>query len=205
MLERKKCQIVHATMLLQIIDEPRRPRNPSIRIRPDLNVFVYALKRWAAQLQRRIHTMNRRRPLQVQRGVILRQHVLPIGFLAHLNVGDRISALLQIRNLRRRVVGSVVQHRDRNHRRQAARYAAGEEQIESHLRLLGRSQIGWLMPRIDGRTIRRRLLLIRRVAQDVVKRAILRAGAKIKFANGIAHAVSRVCSQIGRAIRLAGV
>ena len=76
--------------------------------------------------------MNRGCPLQIQRGVIFGKHVLAIGFFAHLDVGDRIASFLQIGNLRRCIVGSVVQHRDRHHGGKSARYTAGEEEIESH-------------------------------------------------------------------------
>src|SRR5271170_7587963 len=61
------------------------------------------------------------------------------------------------------------------------------------------------MPRIDRRTISRRLLLIRRVPQDVVEFAILGGCAEVKFANGIAHAIARIIIIRFSAIRYAGV
>src|ERR1035438_3975991 len=60
------------------------------------------------------------------------------------------------------------------------------------------------MPRVNGRAIRSRLLLIGSVPQNVVKRAVLRAGAEIELADGIAHAIPRIRSYI-RAAGIAGV
>ena len=61
------------------------------------------------------------------------------------------------------------------------------------------------MPRIDGRAIGRRLLLIGRVAQSIVKgvveSAVVSDGSKIEFADGIADAVAG----IGGAVGVAGV
>ena len=196
-LEGKKREIVHAAMLLHVIDKTCGPRDFSVRIRPDLDVFIHSLKRRPAQLQLGIHVMNRGRPLQIERGVIFRQHVLPISFLAHLDIGNRIAAFFQICNLRPRIVRSVIQHRDRHHGGKSASNAACEEQIKSHLRLFGRSQIGGLMPRIDRRTIRGRLLLIRGVAQNVVECTVVCGCAQIEFANRIAHTIPRITRPIG--------
>src|ERR1700689_992040 len=48
------------------------------------------------------------------------------------------------------------------------------------------------MPRIDRRTICSGLLLIGRVAQNVVKRAVVAGGAEVEFVDGVARAISRV-------------
>src|SRR6202453_5453500 len=57
------------------------------------------------------------------------------------------------------------------------------------------------MPGIDRRRVSAGLLLVDGVAQYVVKCTICRGSAKIEFANGIAHAVSR----IGWTVRVAGI
>src|SRR5579863_4418176 len=48
------------------------------------------------------------------------------------------------------------------------------------------------MPRIDRGTVSCRLLLIWRVAHQVVKLSVVRRGPEIEFANRITHAISRI-------------
>ena len=43
MLERKERKIVHAPVLLQVIDKARGPRNVALRVGPDFDVFVHSL------------------------------------------------------------------------------------------------------------------------------------------------------------------
>ena len=62
----------------QIIHEARGPGYVAVRIRPNLDILIHALKRRPAQLQRRIHAMQRRRPLHVKRA-----HNLPAACIAH--------------------------------------------------------------------------------------------------------------------------
>src|ERR1700674_4076231 len=113
--------------------------------------------------------MERARPLHIESGVILGQHVLAVGLFTHLDVGDWIVAVLQVSNLGDSVIGSVVQKRDRNHGGQSAGDAAGKEKVKSHLGLARGAEVRRLMPRIDGRAIGSRLLLIGGVAQSIVK------------------------------------
>src|SRR5580692_9707736 len=61
------------------------------------------------------------------------------------------------------------------------------------------------MPRIDRRAISRRLFLILRMPQNVVKRAVLGCRAEVEFTNGIADAIARIVIVRFRAIRRAGV
>ena len=89
--------------------------------------------------------------LQIKRGIVLRHGVLAVRFLAHFDVSDGISTLLDVCDLRRRVVRSAVEHGDRDHRRQIVGEAAGEEKIEAAM--LVPSTIVHVfvgMPRIDG-------------------------------------------------------
>src|SRR5438876_7621523 len=65
--------------------------------------------------------------LQIKRGIVLRHGVLAVRFLAHFDVSDGISTLLDVCDLRRRVVRSAVEHGDRDHRRQIVGEAAGEK------------------------------------------------------------------------------
>ena len=141
--------------------------------------------------------MDRRCPLDVESRIILRQHVLAVGLLANLNIGDRVAALLQIGDFGRGVFWCLVEQRDGNHGRLPPRYSAGEKQIKSHLRLRGRTNIGRLMPGIHRRTVGRCLFLIGRVPDHVVKRAVFSAGSEIELADGVAHAIARIGGTVG--------
>ena len=110
-------------------------------------------------------------------------------------------AILEVGNFGHRIVGSVVEHRDRNHGGQSASDAAGEEKIKAHLRLASRTAIRWLMPGIDGRAIGSRLLLIGRVAQGVVELRRRRSW----FQGRVRGWSSRRSCGIGGAVRIAGV
>src|SRR5208282_1762782 len=96
-----------------------------------------SLKGWPPQLQRGIDAMENRSPLEVERSVVFRNHVLPIRFLAHFNVGNWVVTILQVSNLGGSVLGRVIKQRYRNHRGQPTRDSAGVEKIESNLCLLG--------------------------------------------------------------------
>ena len=77
--------------------------------------------------------------------------VLAVGFLAHFDIADRIAALLDISDLRGRIVRRAVQHGHWNHGRQIVGDAAGEEKIEARVLIL--SVIPYIrrrMPWIDG-------------------------------------------------------
>ena len=47
-LEREESKILHAPVLLQIVQESRGPRDTAVSIGPDFDVLVYALERWPA-------------------------------------------------------------------------------------------------------------------------------------------------------------
>src|SRR5580658_10567933 len=70
-LEREKGKILHASVLLQVIEKARSPRDSTAGIRPNFNVLVDSLKGRPAQFERRVELMDRARPLHVERGVIL--------------------------------------------------------------------------------------------------------------------------------------
>jgi hypothetical protein len=59
--------------------------------------------------------------------------MLTVRFLAHFDVRDRVSARFDVTNLRCGIFGRGIQDSDGNHGRQAARYSAGEKEIESDL------------------------------------------------------------------------
>ena len=102
---------------------------PARRARRD--VFVHAFEDRPTQLELGIDFVNGRRPLQVERGVILRHGVLAVGLLAHFDVSDAIAAFLDVGDLRRRIVRRAVKHGDRNHRRKVVGQSAGEKKIEA--------------------------------------------------------------------------
>src|ERR1017187_4564907 len=67
------------------------------------------------------------------------------------------------------------------------------------------------MPRVNRRAVRSGLLLIRRVPENVVKRAVFCAGAEEEFTNRIAHTIPRIIQlsifqfRITGSVRIAGV
>ena len=93
--------------------------------------------------------MQRVGELHIERGIILGQHELAVGFFAHLDVGNGIFSLLEIGDLGRRVFRDVEHHGDRDHRGQAARRATGVEQIESNLIAQVRVEVCWFVPGVD--------------------------------------------------------
>src|ERR1700678_3761401 len=103
-------------------------------------------------------------PLYVQSGVIFGEHVLAVGLLAHFHVGDRIMTAFDVSNLGDGVLRIVVKKCDWDHGRQSARNTAREEQVEAYLSLARRTEIGSLVPRIDGGAVGGGLLLIGGVA-----------------------------------------
>ena len=60
-------------------------------------------------------------------------HQLAIGFLAQFDSIDCVAARGQISNLSNGVCRSVVQHGHRQHRRQAVRQTAAEDQVKARL------------------------------------------------------------------------
>jgi hypothetical protein len=79
--------------------------------------------------------MQRGSPFDVQSGIILRQHVLPVRLFTHLDVRHGVPALLEVSQFGSGIVGSVIEKCDRNHGGKPAGHAAGEKQIESDLGL----------------------------------------------------------------------
>ena len=102
------------------------------RIGPDFDVAERAFKRGASELCLRHELVDCGGELQIERGVVLRKHVLPIGFFAHLDPRDRIVAFIEVGDFVGRVFGRGVKHRDGDHRWQAAGDAGVEEEVEAH-------------------------------------------------------------------------
>ena len=48
-LEGEECEIVHPAVLFQIVEKTSHPRDLALRVRPDLDIAVHSLERWAAQ------------------------------------------------------------------------------------------------------------------------------------------------------------
>src|SRR5256884_3808538 len=80
---------------------------------------------------------------------------MAVWLLAHLHVGNRITALFDVGNLRGGVLRGAVQHGDRYHRGQAPGHSAGVKEIEADLVSSPFGQIARFMPRIDGGAIGR--------------------------------------------------
>ncbi len=101
----------------EIVDEAAEPGGASLRVRPDFNVLIHALEYRPAEFESRIDFVNCGRELEVERAIVLGQHVLAVRLLAHLDVGDRIAALLDVCDLGGGIVGRAVEHGNGNHRR----------------------------------------------------------------------------------------
>ena len=54
MLEREEGEILHAAVRAEIVQKPFKPGSIPLRIRPDLDIFIDALKSRAAEFDRRI-------------------------------------------------------------------------------------------------------------------------------------------------------
>ena len=140
-------------MRLQIVHESAHPRSAALGVGPNSNIFVDAFENGASQLEFGINLVNGSGPLKVERCIILRHRVFAVRFLAHLDIGDRIAALLDVGDLRGRVVGRAVEHGHWNHRRQIVGESAGEEEIEASVLVASRRVdigVGRRMPGIDG-------------------------------------------------------
>src|SRR5579864_578492 len=95
--------------------------------------------------------MKRCCPLNVERAIVLGHGMLPVGFLAHLDKGNRISALLDVCDLSSRIFRRAIKHGDRNHRGQVVGESASEEEIEAAVLILSsRVNITFGMPWVDG-------------------------------------------------------
>src|SRR3954464_9832823 len=136
--------------------------------------------------------MKRSCKLKIESSVIFGEHVLTIGLLSHLNVGNWIPAFFQIGDLRNGVFGSGIDQGNRNHGRQSARVTAGVEEVESYLLAGGWTKIRGSVPRVDRGTNGSRLILFRRMPNQVIEFTVRRRRSKKELADGIAHPVSFV-------------
>ena len=135
-------------MRRQVREEPIQPRRVAVLIRPRRRVAVGALEHGAAQFQPRVDRVQRRRPLQVERAVVLGHDLLAVRLFAEFHVADGVAARLDVPDLGRGVAGRAIEHRDGNHRGHAARQAALEDDVEPGLFFV-RHLVRGLMPRVD--------------------------------------------------------
>ena len=98
--------------------------------------------------------------------------------------------LFEILDLRRCVIRVVVQHGNRYDSRQLLRNSALKEKIEADLRFLVVDRALGIVPWIDRRSIRRRLLLIRSMPHQIVEHTIRRHGSHIDLTNCVSGAVA---------------
>src|SRR6266478_756284 len=89
-------QVRDTVARIEVVDEATHPGHLTGRIGPDLDVPVHALEGRTAQFERAIETMERVGELEIECSIVLRKHVLPVGLLAHLDVGDRIVPFLEV-------------------------------------------------------------------------------------------------------------
>src|SRR5204863_10070143 len=87
----------------QLSNKPEKPSILSLCIPPTFYVLSNSLEYRSTQFEGGIDAMKRRRPLQVESPVVLRQHVLAIRLFSHFHVRNWIAALLQVSHLRGRI------------------------------------------------------------------------------------------------------
>ncbi len=120
-------------MSSQVIEKSAKPRRSALRVGPGFDVLGHALKSRAAEFESWIYLVKGFGELQIKSAVIFRLHVLAVGFLAHFDVGDRISALLDVANLSGCIFGRAVEQGDGNNRGESTRDSAFEEEIKAGL------------------------------------------------------------------------
>ena len=187
-------------MFFQVVEKAAHPRCSPLFVRPNFDVLVNALENRPAQLQIRVHFVQRSRPLQIKSSVVFRQRIFPVRFFAHFHVRNRIAALFEIHQLGHRILRSVIEHRNRNHRGKPPRDAARKEKIKAHLVRFIVNDCAF-MPGVNGRTNRVGLRAIRSVADDVVKEPIGGSRPEVEFFDCEAEAVAA----ISRSMVVAGI
>ena len=130
-LERDECQVREPIMGFQISHEAPHPGGLSLCVGPNPNVVIDALENRASEFELRVHLVNCRRPLQVQRAVVFWHGVLAVGLFTHLDIADSVAPLLEVSDLRSCIVGRAVQHSHRDHRWKIVSDSAGKERVKS--------------------------------------------------------------------------
>src|SRR3954453_15274201 len=92
-LKRHERKILQTIVAFEIVKKSAKPRRAASRISPCFYVFCDSLKKRSSQPEAGVYSVNRAGKLQIQSGVILGKHVLPVRFLAHFYGGDGITAL----------------------------------------------------------------------------------------------------------------
>ncbi len=207
MLESDKGEVGEATVHFQVIDEAAHPGSATLRIRPDTNIFRDTFKDGAAEFYVGIDLVNRRRPLQIKRGVIFGQHVLPVGLFSHFHVANGIAALFNVGDFSGGIFRRAIEQRDRNHGGKIIRDAAGEENIETAVFIFSSivNDITGCVPGVDGGSDVRRLIIVCVAAidggfrilgrQNKIPRLAIRAladAADLNLLDGVTHTVANV-------------
>ena len=135
-------------MGFQISHEAPHPGGLSLCVGPNPNVVIDALENRASEFELRVHLVNCRRPLQVQRAVVFWHGVLAVGLFTHLDIADSVAPLLEVSDLSRRIVGCAVEHGDGNHCRQVIGEPTGEKNIEAAV--LKHSTVVYISGRMPG-------------------------------------------------------
>src|SRR5690242_21344658 len=123
-----------------------------------------------------------------------------IRLFPHFHVRNGIAALFEVSDLRNGIFGVVIDHGDRNHRRQATRNTAGIEKVKAYMIALVVDDRA-LMPRINRRTDRVGLGAIGGMANNVVKTAVRSERPDVQLSHGVAEAIA----VITRPMRVAGI
>src|SRR5208283_4486223 len=99
-LEGHEGKVREALMSFEVIEESAEPRVAAARVFPNLDVFRDSLEDGASEFQFWIDGVERFGPLQIQRAIVFRNHVLAVGFLTLFYIGNRITAFLDVCNFR---------------------------------------------------------------------------------------------------------
>ncbi len=94
--EGEEGELVECVVGLQIVDEASRPGGLAGSVGPGFDVLVDAGEDGAAEFEFGIDAMDGGGELDVERGVILWDHEMAVGFFAHFDVGDGIAALFEV-------------------------------------------------------------------------------------------------------------
>ena len=140
--------------------------------------------------------MNSSRELQVKRGVVFRLAILTVRLLAHLHIGNRVASLLEVGDFSGCVFRCAVKHGDGNHGGQVVGDAAGEEQVEARLVSRVDVEVGLRVPRVNGRTVGDRLVLVRGMLDQVYKAAVAVEAASVEFMDGVTSRVAWIVEAV---------
>ena len=107
-LEGEEREILQVAARLEVVHEPAQKRDSSVGVRPGIHVARRTFESRPAQRRVGHQFVDGLGELNVQRGVVFREHALPVRFLAHLDPRDRILPFVQVRDFVGRILRNGV-------------------------------------------------------------------------------------------------